>query len=233
MGSDREELLRQKQLAFVGKVLANLTDNMQDHMNSIQEANGRLGGLVEQAGPQDPEDQERFGRVLSAIKRHLESLAQKNEHLRRFAQRTAQPFSSFEAKELVEEAVSFSTRIAHVRGVSLEQEISDTLPSLHCDPVRVLFLISILVQNLLERVPRDGKVIVRAASADEGIRIEVEGHGMLEADASSAHGIGAPHWSAVESVVGDLGGRLDVTPTADDLNRTAVFLPKGEGLGAS
>jgi len=233
MGSDWEEVLRQKQLAFVGKVLASLTDNMQNHMAIIREANGRLGGLLEQAGQQAPEDQERFGRVLSTIERHLKILAQKNEQLSRFAQRTAHPFSSFEAKELVEEAVSFSTRLAHVRGVSFEREIPETLPNLHSDPVRVHFLISILIHNMLERVPRDGKVILRAESVEEGVRIEVEGHGTLQAPASSAAEIEAPHRSVVEWVVGDLGGRLDVNAMADDVNRTALFLPTGEVPDAS
>ena len=233
MGSDREEMLRQKQLVLVGKVLAGFTDKMQNPMASIQEANGRLGDFLEQAGPQAPEDQERFARILSTIERHLKILAQKNEHLSRFAQRTALPFSSFDAKELVEEAVSFSTRLAHVRGVSFEREIAETLPSLHSDPVRVHFLISVLIHSMLERVPRGGKVILRAASVEEGVLIEVEGHGTLEAGASSVPEIGAPHGSVVERVVGDLGGRLDVNAMADDMNRTALFLPTGEVPDAS
>jgi C4-dicarboxylate-specific signal transduction histidine kinase len=228
MGSDREEVLRQKQLAFVGKVLASLADKLQSQVTGIKEANGRLSALLDQEGPQTPEDEERFARVLSTIERHLEILAKKNEQLGRFSQRTVHPFSSFKAKELVEEAVSFSTRLAHVRGISFEQEISETLPDLHSDPVKVHFLISILIHSMLERLPRDGKVTLRADSVEEGVRIEVEGHGTLETTVSSSPHIEAPHWPVVESVVGDLGGRLDVNAMADDF-RTALFLPKGEG----
>jgi hypothetical protein len=120
-----------------------------------------------------------------------------------------------------------------VRGVSFEQEISEALPRLHIDPVRVHFLISALIHNMLGRVSRDGKVILRAESAEEGVRIVVEGHGMSEVPTSSAPDIEAPLRSVVEAVVDDLGGRLDANAMADDVNRTALFLPTGEMRDAS
>jgi hypothetical protein len=91
--------------------------------------------------------------------------------------------------------------------------------------MRIHFLVSILVDSMLESVSRGGKVILRTKSAEEGVVIEVEGHGTVDPEASSLSEKGNPYWPAVEQVVGDLGGRLQMNAIANDINRTALFLP--------
>jgi signal transduction histidine kinase len=225
LGPGKEEMLRQRQLALIGKVMAGFSDKMQNHLATIQESTGRLGDLVGQASQYTEEDRDRFTNVLSTIERHVRMLAQKSHDLNRFAERTGAPFATFDTGELVEEVMSFSTRFARIRKVSLSVEAAETSPSLCSDPVRIHFLVSILINSMLERVSRGGKVILRAQSAENGVLIEVEGHGPLEVVAPSSPEGGSPYWPVMEQVVGDLGGRLQTDSISHDFNRSALFLP--------
>jgi signal transduction histidine kinase len=224
-GPEKEEMFRQRQLAFIGKVMAGFSDKMQNHLESIQESTGSLGDLVGQASQWTEEDREKFAGILSTIERHTKILAQKSEHINRFARRTGAPFSTFDAGELVEEVMSFSTRLARLRQVSLAREPSEKTSSLFSDPVRIHFLVSILINNMLERVSRGGRVTVRAESVEKGVLIEVEGHATLQAAAPSSPEKGNPFWPVVKEVAGDLGGHLQINSIAHDTDRTALFLP--------
>jgi C4-dicarboxylate-specific signal transduction histidine kinase len=223
-----QEILRQKQLALIGKVLASFSDEMQRCLGTIQESTVGLGDLVGQASRWTKEDRERFTGVLSTIERHVEMSAQKSHHLNRFARRTDALFFTFDAGELVEEAVSFSTRFARIREVSLSREAAGPSPVICSDPVRIQFLVLILIDTMLERVNRGGKVTLRAKSADKGVVIEVEGHSTLEGMAPSQPEQGNPYWALVEKVVGDLGGRLQIDSVSHEIYRTTLFLPTRE-----
>lgn len=225
LGPGNEETLRQRQLVLIGKVMAGFSDKIQNHLATIHESNGRLGDLVGQDSQWTEEERERLAGIVSTIERHVQTLVQKSQHLSRFARRTGATSCTFDAGELVEEAVSFSTRLARVRQVSLAQEAAGTLPSLCSDPTRIHFIVSILINSMLERVSRGGKVILRAEPVEKGVLIEVEGRGSLDAAAQSPPGEGNPYWPAMEQVVGDLGGHLQIDSIAHDINRTALFLP--------
>jgi len=225
MEPDQEEVFRQKQLAFIGKVAVGYAEKMEALLADIEASAGRLGDLLGQTGPWREEDLEGFGPILSTIDRHRKFLARKSRHLERFARRMGTPFSTFDAGKLIEEAVSFSTRLARVREVSLVLEGAETGPPLCSDPVRIHFLLSILIDLMLEQVGRGGEVVLRAGSEEDGVLIEIEGHGASEATAFSAPHKGNPYQSEMERVVGDLGGSLQTDERARDVSRTALYLP--------
>ena len=77
---------------------------------------------------------------------------------------------------------------------------------------------------MLERVERDRKVIVRVDQIDNGVLIEVQGHGALDISAPSPEGMGQ-YWPAGQQAVDDLGGRLETSTTGPDMRQTSLFLP--------
>lgn len=224
MESDNEEMLRQRQLAFVGKVLAGFTCSMEDHLAHIQESAGWLGDRLQQAAGATEEERDRFTHILSTIERQLKVLVQKSQHLHQFARRMDTPFSTFDPGEVVEEVLSFSTRLAHVREVALKPEVAESLPSLYNDPVKIHFLVLILINDMLQRVGRGGEIILRAVPIKNLVLIEVEGHGVTEAVAPPPEEQ-KPHWFIGQQVVPDLGGRLETTEIGSDVKRSSLFLP--------
>jgi hypothetical protein len=231
MGLDKKEVLRQRQLAFVGKMLDGYTQRIPEYLATIQESTGSLDDFLGQASQVTDEDREKFVTILSTIERQVKKLERKSQHLGRFAKRMGTALSTFDPGEVVEEAVSFSTRSAHVQEVTLTPEVAQGLPSLYGDPVRIHFLVSMLIDDMLERVGRGGKIILRTGALEKGVLIEVEGYGTSEALASAEKG--NPCWSIGQQVVADFGGRLQTTAIQDDRRRSSLFLPMELTLEAS
>jgi hypothetical protein len=84
---------------------------------------------------------------------------------------------------------------------------------------------------MLEQVGRGGEVVLRAGSVEDGVLIEIEGHGASKAAAFSASDKGNPYQSEMERVVDDLGGSLQTDERARDVSRTALYLPTQQGPG--
>jgi signal transduction histidine kinase len=221
----KEDMLRQRQLTLIGKMLDGYTHRIPGYLATIRESTSRLADLLEQASQRTEEDRVKFANILSTIERQVEMLGRKGLYLRRFAQRMGTALSTFNPGEIVEEAVSLSTRSARVREVSLTAEVAGGLPSLHGDPARTHFVVSILINDMLERVGGGGKIIVRAGSTEKGVLIEVEGYASSEATAVPSPQEGNRYWSIGQQIVADLGGRLEAAAMQVDRRRSSLLLP--------
>jgi len=228
----REEILRQRELTFIGTVLTNFIHGLRKHLVAAQGSAARLGNLLAQEDQETGDDRKKLADLLFAIERHAKILTHKNEHLNRLARRMGRPSSTFDPGEVVEEALLFSTRRAHLREISLRLDVANPLPSLYGDPLRVHFVVLILMNSMLEQVSRGGKVIVRIGPAEKGVLVEAEGYGIQDATSKEPSEEVSRYWTIGQQVVTDLGGDLQPASMAHDVKRTTLFLPIGEGCGA-
>ena len=220
-----EEILRQRRLTFIGKVLADFPADSRNHLAVIQESADWLDErLLEQADHVAQEDQKRFGEILSTIKSHVKILNRKNYFLDRFARRIGKTSFTSDPAEIIAEVVSFSARSAHLRRVAVTTEMPETLPSIFCDPGRVYFLVSIILNDMLERVTVGGKIFIQAKSAEKTVLIEVEGHSIQESRAPAQDGENR-HWSMCRQIVALFEGRLETVTIGKNKRRTSLFLP--------
>ena len=58
MKYDREEMLCEKQMAFIGKLLMSFPHGIQNRLAAIRESAGSLGGLLGQADQWNDEDRQ-------------------------------------------------------------------------------------------------------------------------------------------------------------------------------
>ena len=225
MGLRTEEILHQRELTFIGTMLASVTHGIRQHLASTQESAARLVDLLGQANQGTGGDREKLADLLSAVDRHVKILTHKSERLDRFARRMGSLFSTFDPREVVEEAVLFSARPAHLHEVSLRLEVANPLPSLYGDPLRVHFVVLILMHSMLEQVSRGGEVIVRVGPAEKGVLVEAEGYGTQDAESKEPSEEATRYWTIGQQVVSDLGGDLQPASMAHDVKRTTLFLP--------
>ncbi|HDZ61826.1 MAG TPA: hypothetical protein ENH40_01615 [Nitrospirae bacterium] len=220
----REEIFRQKHMVFIGKVLACFPHSIRNRLATIRETAGLMGDLLRQEDQWSEDDQKKFTGILSTIENHVNILARKNEYLDRFAQRMGKTFTTLDLREVVEEVVSFSSRFAHLRRVSLTLDAAKTLPSIYSDPLLIYFIVSIMIDDLLERVERGGKVIVRVEQINNEMLIEAQGCGTLDTAAPSTEERNK-YWLTGQQVVNNLGGRLKTSAIGSDMRQTSLFLP--------
>jgi signal transduction histidine kinase len=85
---------------------------------------------------------------------------------------------SVEPRELVEDSiVAFRSR-AESRGVTISHRVSDALPRIEVDPIRIGEVLSNLLTNALAHTGRGGSITVTAAPTDDGpVAFDVEDTG--------------------------------------------------------
>ena len=224
-GLEKEEMLHQGRLAFVGEVLTAFTQKIPHHMDVIQDSARRLAHLLEEINQESQEDKQKLASILSAIERHLIMFSQKTQNLDRFGKRMGTLPCTFNPAEVVEEAIVFSARLAHLHGVSLKLEVEEALPSLNSDPVCIHFLVSIAIHKMLEQAGEGGRVLVRIRPSDKKLLIRVTGQGTFEPIAPSEPEAGDPYWSIGQQMAADLGAHLEPANIERDTKRITLSLP--------
>jgi signal transduction histidine kinase len=139
---------------------------------------------------------------------------------------------------LVEAAVGPLRDAARERAITLDCPIGE-LPPLHVDRERATLVIANLVSNAIRYTAPGGRVTVRAAAVDDGVRVEVEDEGpgvpepwrerifdkftRLPDDAAAGTGLGL---SIAREIVHAHGGRIGVEPGARGGARFWVWWPR-------
>ena len=216
--------MRQEQLASIGRLLDGYTSGMDKHLAAIRESVLQLGHRLQQATEATDKERKQFTDILATVERQVDILEMKTRHLKRFAVRMGSAFSTFDPGEVVEEVLSFLTRLARVREVSLKPEIAATLPSLYNDPSRIHFLLVILIDDMVECVGCGGEVILRASPVENAVLFEVEGRTAAGATARPREN-NNPHWFVGQQIVPDLGGRLETINIEYNVKRSSLFFP--------
>jgi hypothetical protein len=229
-GPEKEEILRQKRLAFIGRVVTAFTKKIPHHLDVLQDSAARLAHLLEQQNEEFQEDKQKLTHLLSAIERHLIIFSQKTENLDRFAIRLGTLPCTFNPVEVVEEAIIFSTRLAHLCKASLKLEVDEALPSLHSDPACIHFLVTIAIHKMLEQVGCGGKVFVSIRPSGNKLLIRVTGHGTLEPMAPCELDTGDSYWSIGQQMAADLGAHLESANIERDTKLITLSLPVEQDL---
>jgi signal transduction histidine kinase len=72
-----------------------------------------------------------------------------------------------QVRQLVDEAAADATALATAAGVDMVVEVPTTLPPVLADPDRIVQVLTNLVGNAVKFTPREGKVTLRVAEADD------------------------------------------------------------------
>lgn len=228
MGRDENKMLRHGHSVIIGKVLSDLMEKVSVHLNRLQITAGRLAGLFERMKQEIGEDTDKFAEILSSIDRHIDLLDRKMQILNRFLQRMGSSPAVFDPKEIIEEAVLFSARLAHLHNIAIKLELGENLPELHNDPVSIHFLVSNIINWMLTRMREGGEVIVRAMDEEGGLLIDVEGQGHLEEAISSERDATDPFWPIAQDLINELGGRWESETNEYTMKRMSLFLPDAQ-----
>ena len=223
---DEKEAFRNRDVSFIGLVLACTGDDIRNRLAHVEESAARVRNLLEEEGDVSNENHNSPADILSTIDRQLKLLGQKIHYLSRFAKRMDKRFCIFDPGQILEEAVSFSTRFARMKSVSLVYEPRRTLPTLSSDPLAVHFLVSTLIKDMVKRVQKGGAVSVRTQPENRGLMIDISGRGSFKASGTGLPQAGDedPYRAAVDRMLGPLGGHLETSEPGANVRKASLLL---------
>jgi C4-dicarboxylate-specific signal transduction histidine kinase len=175
MTGEQEQAIRRRQMASFGRLLADFSHEMRNHLAVIQEANGLLEDILAMEETEGSPLFSSLGDTAAQIGQRVRRSAELCQHLSGLAHRSDTPLSSFSVNELLAELVVFLERSARSRQVVLQLEPGQGIDSIYNEPAllqHVLYQLYIFSLELL----RTGQTLVistaiSTSQAKEGVAI--------------------------------------------------------------
>lgn len=202
---EQAQAIRQQQMASFGRLIADFSHEMRNHLAVIQEANGLLEDILVMEGGEETPLFTSLGETAAQIGQRVRRSANLCQHLSGMAHRSDTPRSSFQVNELLAELVVFLERSARSQQVTLRLDLEQGLELIYNEPALLQYVLYQLYAFSLERL-RNGQtneqtLVISTAQAEGGVAISFRLGGVPEVDLTGLS-------ETVSAAVASLGAQL-------------------------
>ena len=180
MKSQKENLLREMQLAFIGKMMAGISHEFKNHLAIIKELNGLIEDLLllEESGP--PADSDRYRKITSGINERIGQAAEMCRFLSGFSHRMDQPLSSISIAEILHEKVYLLRRFSQQKQVELIASFEEDMPQLFNNPAMLQFAVFCILWPAFELLEPDSRIEISGRGKGRSVEVTVKLEGKMK-----------------------------------------------------
>ncbi|MGB5686979.1 MAG: hypothetical protein WBM35_14305, partial [Candidatus Electrothrix sp.] len=153
---EQAQAIRRQQMASFGRLLADFSHEMRNHLAVIQEANGLLEDILAMEGSEGNSVPALLEETAAQIGQRVRHSADLCQHLSGMAHRSDTPLSSFLINELLAELTVFLERSARSQQVTLQLDLEQEIEPIYNEPALLQHLLYQLYVFSLERL-RNGQ----------------------------------------------------------------------------
>lgn len=172
----------EKPLAFVGKIIADFTHEINNHLALIKESAGLIGDICKGKKSIDKKEMPYVLESLEAIENQIHRSVTFINYFNRFAHRMDTLKSVFTLDTIVEELFELLRRYSNRKKVALKYELPSNLPNINNSPFVLQFLIFYTVDSFLKKSSPDTKIIALATSQNNLIKLTLQYEGEFKED---------------------------------------------------
>ncbi|CAK8712072.1 His Kinase A (Phospho-acceptor) domain-containing protein [Candidatus Electrothrix laxa] len=165
---EQERAMRQQQMASFGRLLADFSHEMRNHLAVIQEANGLLEDILAMEDSKGNSVPALLEETAAQIGQRVRRSADLCQHLSKMAHRSDTPLSSFSVNELLAELIVFLERSAHSRQVSLQLNPGEGIGTIYNDPALLQHILYQLYAFSLELLSNGQTLVISTAQVEGG-----------------------------------------------------------------
>lgn len=172
MDNEKEKNLKALQMAFVGKIIADFTHEIKNHLAFIKESAGLIEDIIgtkKSIGKQ--EIQQTVDVTRSIVEQIGKSIIMFN-YLNRFSHRMDHPVSTFNINEALEELVMLLSRYAKQKKIDLETDFQKDITSISGDPACFQFIVFCLIEEMIEKLDKNSRIIAKSMSSKNSISVQ-------------------------------------------------------------
>ncbi|MDK2954989.1 MAG: two-component system, NtrC family, sensor kinase [Desulfovibrionales bacterium] len=170
-------LMQSSKIASLGKMAAGVAHEINNPLSLIRESAGWIQDLLTE---EDPEAIKNFGEIedsLAKIDKHVERARNVTHRLLGFARRMEPMQENVNLNALVDQTVAFLENEALHREVTVERRLDSNLPLVTTDSAQVQQVVLNLLENALDAVNSQGRIILQTGYDDREARISVQDNG--------------------------------------------------------
>jgi two-component system NtrC family sensor kinase len=167
------DLARSERLASLGRLAASVAHEINNPISGVLNLSMLMQRLLKEDGI--PEGRvEEFRRYLSQVTSETARVGRIVSDLLSFSRQSKRQLGPADLNEIVRSTLSLLAHKAGEAGVQLDTDLAEDLPPWTCDASQIEQIVTNLVSNGIEAVPRGGRVSVRTATTDGGRSLLLE-----------------------------------------------------------
>ena len=202
MTGEQAQAIRRQQMASLGRLLADFSHEMRNHLAVIQEANGLLEDILAMEGGEGTPLFATLEETTARIGQRVRRSADLCRHLSGMAHRSDTPRSSFQVNNLVAELTVFLERSARSRQIALQFDPGQGIDTIYNEPALLQHLLYQLYAFSLDLLSNGQTLVISTAQAEGGVAISFRLIGVPELDLTGVS-------ETVQAAVVSLGAKLE------------------------
>ncbi len=177
MNLNFEELLRQLQMRFIGKIIASFTHEIKNHLAIIKESAGLMDDMLRIGKSSVNTNQ--YLDILNSIVEQVDRSIDLFKFLNRFAHRMDNQFCNFQVNESLEELIALMTRLANQKKIIFEKSLEPELPELYNNPSLLQLVIFSFLEKFIQQLASGSSIIVVTGKTDNCVKISLSFKGEI------------------------------------------------------
>ncbi|XCN72965.1 MAG: hypothetical protein Q3M24_22255 [Candidatus Electrothrix aestuarii] len=222
MTGEQEREIRWQQMASLGRLLADFSHEMRNHLAVIQEANGLLEDILALQGEEGSPLSSSVRQTAAQIGKRVRTSAELCRHLSSMAHRSDTPRSFFQVNDLLIDLAVFLDRSTRSQQITLQFEPGQGVEPLYNEPALLQYILYQLYVFSLQQLGQGDTLLVRTAQVENGVAIDFYLPGVPQATLA---GISETVWAALASLEAKLEELKNIGDGLADSAGLRLLLP--------
>jgi len=152
--------MSKKEIAFIGKITAGVTHEINNALASIKEISGLMEDLISMSSTDSFPHHEKFLKVLPKIREQVQRSVKLTTQLNKFSHLTDEYTAQVELNDFIEHLVFLTQRFARIKNVELQYQPADQSVSFNTIPIQLQMALYNCITYFLNHSNDGGKVTI-------------------------------------------------------------------------
>ncbi len=171
--------MNEKEIAFIGKITAGVTHEINNALASIKEISGLMEDLISMSSTDSFPHQEKFLKVLPKIREQVQRSVKLTTQLNKFSHLTDTPKVQVELNDFIEHLIFLTQRFARIKNVELQYQPVDQAVNFNTCPIQLQMAVYNCIVYFLNHTADGGKINIQPFINEKQYSIQISFEGEI------------------------------------------------------
>jgi len=210
--------MSEKEIAFIGKITAGVTHEINNALASIKEMSGLMEDLISMSSADSFPHQEKFLKVLPRIQQQVKRSVKLTTQLNKFSHLTDEHTAQVEINDFIEHLVFLTQRFARIKNVELKFTSTEQKIDINTVLIQLQMALYNCIMYFLSHSANEGTITIHPFINGEQYSIQISFEGEIQDkselfnDSSSADEL-----KILQDVISSLKGSIEFDGSAQNI----------------
>ena len=171
--------MNENEIAFIGKITAGVTHEINNALASIKEISGLMEDLISMSSTDSFPHQEKFLKVLPRIRDQVQRSVNLTTQLNKFSHLADERTAQVELNDFIEHLVFLTQRFARIKNVELQYQAANQAINFNTIPILLHMALYNCIAYFLSHTADGGKVIIHPIKNGDKYSIHISFEGEI------------------------------------------------------